>query len=117
MKKQILLCLIAGLLSAPFLYAAAYTTSYQTNTTQQTSKIELKGDYDNKGGNTLLVLFQKDVGVLQVTVTGLQGEVYATAVNTEMPSVLSVPFAGLPSGNYTVTFSGERGIMWGEFEI
>ncbi len=133
MKKQILLCLIAGLLSAPFMYATAFTASYQTNTTQQTSKIDLKGDYDNKGGgfrsgtdpivaelqgNMLFIRFQKDVGTLQVTVTGPQGNnVYTTFVNTAAQATLSTPLAGLPTGNYTVTFSNERGMMWGEFEV
>lgn len=133
MKKQILLCLLTGLLSASSLYATAYTAAgNETNATQQTSRIDLKGDYDNKGGgfrsgadpivaelqdNMLSIRFQKDVGVLQVTVTGPQGQVYTTAVNTETPSVLSIPLLGLPTGNYTVTFSNERGMMWGEFEV
>ena len=131
MKKQILLCLIAGLLSAPFLYATAFTASYQTNTTQQTSKIDLKGDLKEKGGfrsgtdpivaelqgNMLFIRFQKDVGTLQVTVTGPQGQVYTAEVNTGTSSALTIPLAGLPAGNYTITFGNENGMMWGEFML
>lgn len=133
MKKQILLCLLTGLLSASSLYATTYSTAgNETNTTQQTSRLDLKGELRSKEsgfrsgtdpivaelqGNMLSIRFQKDVGVLQATVTGPQGQVYATAVNTEIPSVLSIPLLGLPTGNYTVTFSNERGMMWGEFEV
>lgn len=133
MKKQIIFCLVIGLLFAPFLYAADTSTeSDETKTMQQTSKLDLQGELRSKGSgfrsgadpvvaellnSILLIRFQKDVGVLQVTVTGPQGDVYATTVNTETPSVLSVPLIGLPSGNYSVSFCGEAGVMWGEFEV
>lgn len=100
---------------------------------QQTSKIDLKGKLEDRGsgfrsgtdpvvvelqgGNTLLVLFQKDVGMLQVAVIGPQGQVYTAEVNTGTSSALTIPLAGLPAGNYSVSFSGEAGMMWGEFEV
>ena len=125
MKKHQFLLLVMTCLFSLTMYAVNEQQNNASGTT-----IKLEGQLRTGGlrsgtdpivaelqGNMLSIRFQKDVGVLQVTVTGPQGEVYATAVNTEMPSVLSVPFAGLPSGNYTVTFSGERGMMWGEFEM
>lgn len=134
MKKQILLCLVAGLLSASSLYSTAYTaTSDETNTTQQTSKLDLQGELRSKESGfrsgtdpivaelqnaMLLIRFQKDVGVLRVTITGPQGNnVYTTFVNTATQTTLDIPLTGLPTGSYTITFSNERGMKWGEFEV
>ena len=120
-----------------FLISGTYTESHSATRTNEvnaikgTGKIDLEGDLDNKGGlrsgtdpivaelqgNVLLVLFQKDVGTLQVTVTGPQGVVYATSVNTQTPNSLSIPLMGQPAGNYTITFANQEGMMWGEFEL
>lgn len=65
----------------------------------------------------LLIRFQKDVGELQVTITGIQGQIYSMLINTELLSELIIPLLGLPNGNYSITFSNEKGMIWGEFSI
>ena len=132
MKKQILLCLLAGLLSLPFMYATSHKAASNEIQDKTTSKIVLEGKLQSKGSgfrsggdpiiaelqeSTLFLLFQRNVDVLQVTITGIHGNVHTTFVNTATQTTLNIPLAGLPTGNYTISFSNERGMMWGEFEI
>ena len=132
MNKQILFIITVLLTVCNFLVSATNTADILSENQQSSSnKIDLRGELPPRGGfrsgtdpivaelqgNMLSIRFQKDVGVLQVTVTGPQGHIYTTAINTATPSVLSIPLLGLPAGNYMITFSGEKGMMWGEFEV
>lgn len=133
MRKTILLCIVAGIVFIPLTNGAlSYAQGNYVETIRQTtSRISLMGKLKTGGGlrsgtdpivaelqnSMLLISFQKDVGTLHVTITGTQGRVYAIAVDTATQSVLDISLAGLPAGSYTVTFSNERGTMWGEFEI
>lgn len=97
---------------------------------EKSSRINLKGGL-SKGGfrsgtdpivvaqqsNALFVRFQKELGVLQVTITGTQGQVYATSVKTATQSAITIPSTGMPAGNYTILFANEHGMMWGEFTL
>ncbi len=133
MKKTLLLCITFGIFFIPYTWTKSYLpkSNYEVNLTKQNDHVDLHGDLQRSGGTRsgtdpivaelqatmLFVHFQKDVGTLQVNITGPQGQVYATAVDTQTPSELVIPLMGLSIGNYTITFSGERGMMWGSFYI
>lgn len=132
MKKQILLIMMAGIFYIPSIHpTATYAESSEVVSIQQTSRIDLKGNLEKKGGfrsgtdpivveqqgTILSILFQKDVGTLLVNVAGTQGQVYATSVDTSTQSVLTIPMTGLSAGNYTIAFTNENGTMWGEFVL
>ena len=128
MRKQILFLMLVALVFLAWHGAAGFSFSHQTNGIQKSNPIILQGQLKTGGFRSgtdpivveqqegaLFVRFQKNVGLLQVSVTGPQGEVYATAVDTRSPSALTVPLSGLPQGNYTITFGNDNGMMWGEF--
>ena len=134
MKQQIILFMIAGILFIPTsMYGSAKEQSMfcSTQTMESTDQIILDGKLENPGGfrsggdpiiveqqiNALFIFFQKNVGLIQVTITGSQGLVYSTTVDTSAPSTLTVSLAGFPSGIYTITFSNENGLMSGELEV
>jgi hypothetical protein len=122
-QRMIILALFAIILS--------FTISGEENTNETNdSEILLRGELDSGGFRSggdpvvaelqtsmLLILFQKDVGKLQVTISDIQGQIYAMLINTELLSELIIPILGLPNGNYTITFSNEKGMIWGEFSI
>jgi hypothetical protein len=134
MKQQIILFMIAGILFIPTsMYGSAKEQSMfcSTQTMESTDQIILDGKLENPGGfrsggdpiiveqqiNALFIFFQKNVGLIQVTITGSQGLVYSTSVDTSAPSTLTVSLSGFPSGIYTITFSNENGLMYGELEV
>ncbi|MDO5665403.1 MAG: DUF3244 domain-containing protein [Bacteroidia bacterium] len=107
------------------------TDILSVNEQNSSNKIKMQGNIKTRGGfrsgtdpivveqqgTTLSILFQKDVAILLISIIGLQGEVYVATVDTSTQSTLIVPLAGLPTGNYTITFNNERGMIWGEFMI
>src|SRR5690554_6267455 len=128
MKQQIILFMIAGILFIPTsMYGSEKEQSMFciTQTMESTDQIILEGKLKNPDGfrsdgnpiiveqqdNVLFIFFQENVGLLQVTITGSQGLVYSTTVDTSAPSTLTVSLAGFPSGIYTITFSNENGLM------
>ncbi len=126
MRERILFLMTIALVSLHG--AAGFSFSYETSGIQKSNPIILQGELKTGGFRSstapifveqqevaLLVRFQKNVGLLQVSVTGPQGEVYAAVADTTTPSVLTIPLSGLPPGNYTITFGNENGMMWGEF--
>ena len=102
-----------------------------TQTMESTDQIILDGKLENPGGfrsggdpiiveqqiNALFIFFQKNVGLIQVTITGSQGLVYSTSVDTSAPSTLTVSLAGFPSGIYVINFNNGIGLMRGEIII
>ncbi len=126
MRERILFLMTIALVSLHG--AAGFSFSHETSGIQKSNPIILQGELKTGGFRSgtapivveqqevaLLVRFQKNAGLLQVTVTGPQGEVYAAVADTATPSVLTIPLSGLPPGNYTITFGNENGMMWGEF--
>ena len=101
MKHSILLFLFAGTLFFPATYAVTpYATSNETNEIQGTTQIDLKGEIREGGfrsgtdpiiveqqGQILYIKFQKDVGILFVTITGAHGMVYSAQANTSTPTL------------------------------
>lgn len=131
MKHSIILFLFAGLLFIPITFGATYYAAHNEMTTEQSSStVDLHGRFI-KGGlrsgtdpiivdqqdNSLVILFQNDVGVLHVTITGTQGLVYNTLVDTSIPSTLIIPLVNFPSGNYTIVFNNEYGTMQGNITL
>jgi hypothetical protein len=134
MKQQIILFMIAGILFIPTsMYGSAKEQSMfcSTQTMESTDQIILDGKLENPGGfrsggdpiiveqqiNALFIFFQKNVGLIQVTITGSQGLVYSTSVDTSAPSTLTVSLAGFPSGIYVINFNNGIGLMRGEIII
>ena len=134
MKQRLILLAIVGiLLIPPTLNGVTQNSSMFSiaNTTESSNKTRLEGKLEKSGGfrsgidpvvaeqhNSLLyILFQKDVGVLQVTLDGPQGVVYTMWVDTSAPSTITIPLESLSSGSYILTFNNEQGVMYGEFEI
>ena len=69
-------------------------------------------------GSVILALFHKDVGDLLVTLSDDSGNmVYEATINTSIQQQVFIPFSGLSSGIYTITFSNNFGSMYGDFEI
>lgn len=69
-------------------------------------------------GNVILALFHKDVGNLLVTISDDSGNtVYEATINTSVQQQVFIPFSGLSSGIYTITFSNNFGSMYGDFQI
>ena len=66
-------------------------------------------------GTTVFVTFLIDVDVLNVTITGVQGVIYSSKVDTSFPSTLTIPLADFPEGNYTIEFTNQYGAMEGDF--
>lgn len=130
MKHSILLFLFAGILFFPAVYAMTpYAIPNETNAKRSTTQIVLKGEIREGGfrsgtdpiiveqqGQILYIKFQKDVGILFVTITGAHGIVYSAQVNTSTSILLSIPLENISSGNYTISFNNENGMIWGEFE-
>lgn len=134
MKHRIILITIAGILfTHTSIDGLAKNQSIVciSQTIENADQILLEGKLENSGGfrsggdpiiveqqdNALFIFFQKNVGLLQVTITGSQGLIYSTSVDTSAPSTLTVSLEGFPSGFYTITFSNEIGIMQGEIEV
>ncbi len=64
----------------------------------------------------MLITFQKDVGNINISMTNESGEnVYTNTVNSAGLPSFNIFLTHLPAGNYTISFSNERGMMWGEF--
>ena len=96
---------------------------------QTRSKIHLKGLFQEGGlrsGTDPIVLelqekimyiaFQKDVGNVYISVTNESGaNVYVNTVNSAGLPSFTVFLTHLPAGCYTISFSNEKGVMWGEF--
>lgn len=130
MKKLIFLMLCITLLSFTFIPVVSTNNAIISIETDESIPIDLEGDLQQGGfrsgtdpivveqeGNALFIRFQKEVGVLQVTITGAQGTVYTTSVDTATQSALTIPLAGMPAGNYTILFANEYGMMWREFTL
>ena len=131
MKKKNLF--IITILSTVCFWGFATNTAENLSAHEQSNsnKIELRGEVGppsdlrsgtdpivvEQQGNVLIVRFQQEVGVLQVSVAGAPGQVYAASVDTAVETVITIPMAGLPAGSFTITFSNERGMMWGNFTL
>ena len=68
-------------------------------------------------GRTLFINFQSDIRIVNVTIQGPQGVVYASSVDTSNPFTLTVPLDGCSSGNYTISFTNEYGAIQGDFTL
>ena len=68
-------------------------------------------------GKTVFVTFLRDVDILNVTITGAQGTVYHSSIDTTSPSTLTIPLVDFPSGSYTIVFSNQNGTMEGDFTL
>ena len=134
MKPQLILLVIVGILLIPLTLNGVTKNSTLfsiENTTESSSTIRLEGKLEKSGGfrsgtdpivaeqhnSVLYILFQKDVGVLQVTLDGPLGIVYTTWVDTSTPSTITIPLESLSSGIYILTFNNEHGMMQGELEV
>ena len=133
MRKHFLFLMAAiGFLSLfPVHSALLHSHSNETQKEEERSTIDLKGKLETgpgfrsatdpivaeKQGSSVFVYFQKNVGLLQVTVTGAQGQVFYTSANTATQTTLTISLAGLPAGEYVITFSNEKGMMTGNFSL
>jgi hypothetical protein len=69
-------------------------------------------------GNMLFVYFQRDIGVIEVTITDSRGsDVFTEMVDTNMQPSLVISLMGLPQGSYVITFNGSSVNLRGEFEM
>lgn len=134
MKQHFFLFVIVAILFIPIpMYGYAKTQSMFciTQTMESRNQLRLDGKIEYPGGfrsggdliiveqqdNVLFIFFQENVGLLQVTITGSQGLVYSTSVDTSAPSTLTVSLAGFPSGIYVINFNNGIGLMRGEIII
>lgn len=68
-------------------------------------------------GDSVSLLFQKNVGVLKITITNEQGVVILSDIDTTDTYSFNLSLSGSPKGLYTITLSNEQGKMWGIFEL
>jgi hypothetical protein len=129
MKRKILF--FSMVLGIFFVSIAQQSAAYNEASTDSNSRdIPLKGEYESKGfrkGNLisaekeddlLFARFQRNVDVVQITITNEWGEnVFIETVNAATQPAVTISLMGLPEGNYTITFSNERIELSGEFEI
>ncbi len=113
--------------SALFLFTAAHSVENRHNQTR--SKIALEGELKRGGlrsgtdpivveieNKIMFVTFQNNVDNINISITNESGEnVYSNTVNSAGLPSFNIYLTHLPAGNYTISFSNERGMMWGEF--
>ncbi len=131
-KRQVLLCVFcAGWLWFPVAADMGIMPVTDGKTITETNKIDLRGKFETGGlrsggdvvtaeiqGDFILATFYKNLGNVRVTLTESTGEqIYETVVNTSAHLQSFIPLLGLSSGVYTITFSNEKGMMYGDLEI
>lgn len=70
-----------------------------------------------KQDTVISATFHAQLGEVLITLTDVtDNQVYSVAINTSVHRQIIIPISGLPSGVYIITFSNERGMMYGYFE-
>ena len=131
MKKQLLLIMCMGWLFLPTQMSSGIFLVPENTEITETDPIDLIGNFNpggirsagdpiiaQKQGNLIQVTFLKQLGDLLITLTNSENnQVFSVTVNTSVQQEFIVPLSGLPEGVYIITFSNERGTMYGDFEI
>lgn len=131
MKRPIILFLFVGIFFLPTALWASYNVHHNERPMSDASKtIDLNGKFKSgdlrsgtdpiiveQDGKTLYISFQTDVSILNITITGVQGVIFISSVDTSSPSTLTIPLNSYSSGNYTITFTNQYGTMQGDFEL
>lgn len=131
MKQPIILFFFVGIFLLPTtLGASCYVHQHTWPMSDASKTIDLNGKFKigdlrsgtdpiviQQIGRTLFINFQSDIRIVNVTIQGPQGVVYASSVDTSNPFTLTVPLDGCSSGNYTISFTNEYGAMQGSFTL
>ncbi|WP_160150091.1 DUF3244 domain-containing protein [Parabacteroides sp. Marseille-P3160] len=131
MKKQLLLIMCAGWLLLPTQVNSGIFLLPENTEITETDPIDLEGKFNTGGlrsvvdpiiaqkqGNVIYITFIKQLGDILIALTDSENnQVYNVTVNTSVQQELIIPLSGLPEGVYTITFSNEKGMMYGDFEI
>lgn len=131
MKKQLLLIMCAGWLLLPTQVNSGIFLLPENTEITETDPIDLEGKFNTGGlrsvvdpiiaqkqGNVIYITFIRQLGDILIALTDSENnQVYNVTVNASIQQELIIPLSGLPEGVYTITFSNEKGMMYGDFEI
>lgn len=131
MKKTILVyvLVVMSTLGVFSLSTPKYMYSKENKEVLETDPIILEGKFKTGGlrsgtdpiiaviqDELIVIRFQKNLGLMNITINGPSGVTFNTTVNTDAaPYTLSIPIDDLPAGIYTILFSNQLGEMQGSF--
>lgn len=130
-RKQLFIFLCMGWVFFPVLANTGIASDINNVGTSKKHPINLVGAFQTGGlrsggdaitaelqDNTISVTFHKQLGDVLITITDSgDNPVYSETVNSSAQQQTFVPLTELSAGAYTITFSNEKGMMYGDFEL